>query len=160
GLLRSLHGQPLTPHHVNGADVGLASVKQNNALKGVWTQWAFLLCRRCLSIAACSAGMLSRWHTERQSRTRPFQVPPPEKHQWNLLDKYRFEDVPVCNLVDLSPSVCLPLASPFGSVDNEGGEREMCKAAFHYEIVCITVIQRASCSLWRVPDSWVGNLRD
>lgn len=47
-----------------------------------------------------------------------------------------------------------------GSVDNEGGEREMCKAAFHYEIVCITVIQRASCSLWRVPDSWVGNLRD
>lgn len=47
-----------------------------------------------------------------------------------------------------------------GSVDNEGGEREMCTAAFHYEIVCITVIQRASCSLWRVPDSWVGNLRD
>lgn len=47
-----------------------------------------------------------------------------------------------------------------GSVDNEGRESEMCTAAFHYEIVCITVIQRASCSLWRVPDSWVGNLRD
>ncbi|MED6279703.1 hypothetical protein CHARACLAT_003441 [Characodon lateralis] len=47
-----------------------------------------------------------------------------------------------------------------GSVDNEGGEREMCTAAFHYEILCITVIQRASCSLWRVPDSCVGNLRD
>lgn len=47
-----------------------------------------------------------------------------------------------------------------GSVDNEGGEREMCKTAFHYEIVCITVIQRASCSLQHVPVSQVGNLRD
>lgn len=71
-----------TSFSVNGADVGLASVKQNNALKGVWTQWAFLLCRRCLSIAACSAGMLSRWHTERQRRLRPFQVPPAQKHHW------------------------------------------------------------------------------
>lgn len=71
-----------TSFSVNGADVGLASVKQNNALKGVWTQWAFLLCRRCLSIAACSAGMLSRWHTERQRRPWPFQVPSAEKHQW------------------------------------------------------------------------------
>lgn len=71
-----------TSFSVNGADVGLASVKQNNALKGVSTQWAFLLCRRCLSIAACSAAMLSRWHTERQRRPRPFQVPSAEKHQW------------------------------------------------------------------------------
>lgn len=71
-----------TSFGVNGADVGLASVKQNNALKGIWTQWAFLLYRRCLSIAACSAGMLSRWHTERQRRPRPFQVPLAEKHQW------------------------------------------------------------------------------
>lgn len=47
-----------------------------------------------------------------------------------------------------------------GSVDNEGGEREMCKAAFYYEIVCITVIQRASRSLQHVPVSQVGNLRD
>lgn len=70
-----------TSFSVNGADVGLASVKQNNALKDVWTQWAFLLRRRCLSIAACSAGMLSRWHTERQRRPRPFQVPSAEKHQ-------------------------------------------------------------------------------
>lgn len=45
-------------------------------------------------------------------------------------------------------------------VDNEGGAREMRGAAFHYEIVCITVIQRASCLLRRVPDSWVANLRD
>lgn len=70
-----------TSFSVNGADVGLASVKQNNALKGAWTQWVFLLCRRCLSIAACSVGMLSRWQTERQSWFRAFQVPSAEKHQ-------------------------------------------------------------------------------
>lgn len=66
-----------TSFSVNGADVGLASAKQNNALKGVGTQWAFLLRRRCLSIAACSAGMLSRWHTEEtETGPGPFKFPP------------------------------------------------------------------------------------
>lgn len=64
-----------TSFSVNGADVGLASVKQNNALKAVWTQWAFLLWRRCLSIAACSAGMLSRWHRGDRDSPGPFKFP-------------------------------------------------------------------------------------
>lgn len=79
-----------TSFSVNGADVGMASVKENNALKGVWTQWAFLLCQSCLSIAACSAGMLSRWHTERQRQPWPFQVPSAEKPQWVHVWKSRF----------------------------------------------------------------------
>lgn len=83
--LRKSRGVITTSFSVNGADVGLASLKPNNGLKGVRTQWVFLLCRRCLSIAACSAGMLSRWHRDGDrgwDRNRPFKVPQAEKHQW------------------------------------------------------------------------------
>lgn len=45
------------------------------------------------------------------------------------------------------------MSSQVGSVDNEGGESEMCKTAFYYEIVCITVIRwaPAHCSMCQSP---------
>lgn len=50
---------------VNGADVGPASLEQNNTLKGVVAQWdLFSSPGDVSSIAARGAGMLSRWHGE------------------------------------------------------------------------------------------------